>query len=331
MNETVAVIIPVRNEEKYISKCIDSIIAQTYPRELIEIILIDGMSTDNTLSIIEKYIQEYREVKVFYNEKKITPISMNIGISNSKSDIVIILGAHSFIDKNFIKNNVRNLIDKKADASGGIVKFIHESFLSKCIGIATSCPFGVGNALYRYSKEEKYVDTVPFAAYKKSLLDKIGYFDEELVRNQDDELNFRVTESGGKILLSPDIISNYFSRSSLKKLWRQFYQYGYWKVRVIQKHNKPAALRHLIPVIFVLSMIFSLLIGIILKPALFIFFSIILSYGFVNIIFSTKLSVQNGLKCFAYLLLIFPILHISYGIGFLQGIIAFYLIKRRLK
>lgn len=325
MNETVAVIVPIRNEEAHIGKCVDSILNQSYPSNLIEIILVDGMSDDGTIDVLNNYKKKYKNIKVLKNEKQITPIAMNIGIKNSNTDIVIILGAHSYIEKDFVKNNVRNLVEKGAEASGGIIKFVYDSLITKSIGEATSCPFGIGNSSYRYATQEKYVDTVPFAAYKRKTLDKIGYFDEELIRNQDDEMNFRVSESGGKILLSPDIVSYYTSRSSLHKLWSQYFQYGFWKVRVIQKHNRPASIRHLVPMLFIMFLVLSLILGIFIRPVLYMFLGVVLLYLTCDIIFSLKTGMKNEIKSFPYLLIIFPMLHFSYGFGFIKGIIKFYL------
>lgn len=325
----VAIVIPARNEEKYIGKCLDSILNQSYPVDLIEIIVIDGMSTDKTASIVLDYAKKYKNIKLLYNERRITPISLNLGIKNSTSDIVIILGAHSYIDRDFVKNNVRNLTEKDVDCSGGVIDFINEGFMDKCIAIATSSPFGVGNALYRYSKEEQFVDTVPFGAYKRKTLDKIGYFDEELVRNQDDELNYRLIKNGGKILLSPDIISHYFSRSSLKKLWTQYKQYGFWKVRVIQKHRKPASIRHLIPVMFVLGLLGGVVISIFSLIIRYLFSIVICIYLLLAGIFAYRgIRKYKGELCYLpIVMLTFFILHLSYGLGFLEGIVTFYITK----
>lgn len=329
MYESVTVIIATYNEEKYIKKCIDSIINQNYPQELIEILVVDGMSKDDTITIVREMMNAYRNIKILQNPKSITPISFNIGIKNSKADVIIILGGHSFIDKNFIKNNVRNLYEKDADCSGGTIETINDSELGEDISAAMSCPFGVGNALFRYSKEETYVDTVAFGAYKRTTLNKIGYFDEEFVRNQDDEINLRLTEAGGKILLSPDIKSWYYSRSSFRRLWKQYYQYGFWKVRVIQKHKKPASLRHLVPITFVMSIIFLGIGSIISKYFLYLLFVEMSLYAILDICFSTKLSRGKKFKSIATLFIIFPILHLSYGLGFLAGIFNFYVFKSK--
>lgn len=327
--KTVSVVIAVKNEEEYISKCIESLMQQSYPKEYYEVIIIDGMSTDNTVSIVNDYQKQYSNIRLFTNKKMITPISFNIGIKNSNYDVIIILSGHSFVDKDFIKNNVKCLYEKGADCSGGTIETISEGLLGESISYAMSCPFGVGNALFRYSKEERLVDTVPFGAYKRSTLNKIGYFDEELARNQDDELNLRLTKAGGKILLSPSIKSWYYSRSSLKKLWKQYYQYGFWKVRVIQKHKKPAAIRHLVPLMFILSLIFTSILSFFSTVGFYIFLAIVVPYILVDFYFSLKLSLKYNIKALRYLPIIFPILHISYGFGFLLGILNFYIFKSK--
>jgi len=327
--EMVSIVIPARNEEKHISECIKSILAQDFPSDKIEIIVVDGMSTDKTVEVVNRYVNNYKNIKLVLNPKSITPVALNLGIINSIGEIVIILGAHSYIDENFVKNNVRNLEKDEVSCSGGVVRYLEEDYVTRCISLATSCPFGIGNALYRYTTKEQYVDTVPFAAYKKSIFNKIGFFDEELVRNQDDELNYRVVKSGGKILLSPDIIFYYYSRSSLRKLWSQYRQYGYWKVRVIQKHKRPASLRHLVPMIFVLSLSITLLLGFFHPLFRYSFFVISIIYLIGDLFFSTALATKNSFLDIFCLPIIFPILHIGYGAGFIQGIVRFILVKRR--
>jgi GT2 family glycosyltransferase len=186
-----------------------------------------------------------------------------------------------------------------------------------------SCPFGVGNAKFRYSNEETYVDTLAFGAYKKDIFDKIGLFDEELVRNQDDEFNLRLTRSGGKILLTPSIKSYYYSRSSLKKLWKQYFQYGYWKVRVIQKHKIPSSLRQLVPATFVSILGILSIASLFNKYAIYILGFILGLYLLSSIIFSMISCKSKDKKFMIVLPLIFLILHLSYGLGFLNGILDF--------
>lgn len=326
-NKTVSIVVPCRNEEKYIGRCIESFLMQTYPRDLFEVVICDGMSDDSTLKIVEGYAKEYGNIRVVNNEKISAPAGMNKGIKSSKSDIIIIFGAHAFADKDFIKNNVELLLkDDSIGCAGGPIETISEDSKGKAIALAMSSPFGVGNALFRYCKEETFADTVAFGAYRKEVLDKVGYFDEELVRNQDDELNYRVVENKYKILLSPKVKSSYYSRSSLKKLWKQYFQYGFWKVRVMQKHGKVASLRHLVPLTFVLVNILGPILGVFFKPVRYLWFFEVFLYLFLDIINCFKMC-KSEFKLIKYMFITFPILHASYGIGFLDGLFTFYIFK----
>lgn len=327
MNKTVSIVIPCRNEEKYIEKCINSFLEQSYPMDLVSIIIADGMSTDKTREIINNISSIHKNVILLDNEGLSAPKGMNLGIRYNNSDIVIIFGAHAYADKDFIKENVLALEREGVGCSGGVIKTVNENVKGAAIAEAMSCPFGVGNALFRFADKESYVDTVGFGAYKRELLNEVGLFDEELVRNQDDELNFRVEKSGAKILLSPKIKATYFSRGDFKKLWRQYYQYGFWKVRVIQKHKRPASIRHLIPLMFVLFLtiggVASIFSGLLAK----LYLSILALYLALDLFFAFKISSSKSFKYFPYLVISFPFLHISYGLGFILGIFNFYIFK----
>ncbi|EKQ55556.1 MULTISPECIES: glycosyltransferase family 2 protein [unclassified Clostridium] len=327
MNKSVSIVIPCRNEEKYIKDCITSFLDQSYPKELLTIIVSDGMSTDNTRNIIKELQKDNNNVVLLENEGLTAPKGMNLGIKYSKSDIIIIFGAHAYADKDFVAENVKALENKEVGCAGGLITTINDSIKGAAIAEGMSCPFGVGNALFRFAEKECFVDTVAFGAYRRELLNEIGYFDEELVRNQDDELNYRVVKSGAKILLSPKIKSTYFGRGDLKKLWKQYFQYGFWKVRVIQKHKKPAALRHLIPMLFVLFLAVGGTLSIFSKFIRIPYLLILALYVIMDLIFSAKISAAKKMGYFKYLIFTFPILHISYGLGFLLGIVNFYLFK----
>lgn len=327
MDKTVSIVIPCRNEEKYIEKCIKSFIDQSYPKELLEIIVSDGMSNDGTRDLI-KSLQKCNDNIVLLDNKELTaPKAMNLGINYSKSDIIIIFGAHAYADENFVLESVKALGRENVGCAGGVITTVNEGSKGAAIAEGMSCPFGVGNALFRFADKECFVDTVGFGAYKKTLLDEIGYFDDELVRNQDDELNYRVIKSGEKILLSPKIKSTYFSRGDFKKLWKQYFQYGFWKVRVIQKHKKPAAIRHLIPLLFVLFLGVGGLLATVFEVTRIPFLIILSLYLILDLGFSMKIAFAKKINYFIYLVITFPILHISYGIGFLLGFINFYLLK----
>ncbi|WP_138206587.1 glycosyltransferase family 2 protein [Haloimpatiens lingqiaonensis] len=327
--ETVSVVIPCKNESEYIEECLQSFINQSYSKELYEVLVCDGMSTDGTPKIVKEYEKKYKNVRLIENYGITAPKGMNIGIKNSKAHVVIIFGAHAYADRDFIKNNIE-LLNKNKDVgcAGGPIETINFSHKGRGIALAMSSPFGVGNALFRYAKEEMYVDTVAFGAYKRSVLDKIGYFDDELVRNQDDEINYRVIKNGYKILLSPRVKSYYYSRDSLKKLWRQYFQYGFWKVKVMQKHGKTASIRHLVPMSFVLTNILGILFGFFFRSIRILWLIEVVAYILFDIIFSIKVT-KKETKTLKYVPIIFPILHISYGLGFLEGLNAFYIFKSK--
>lgn len=327
MNKTVSVVIPCRNEEKYIGKCIESFLKQSYPMELLTIIVADGMSTDKTRDIINDIKNKHHNIILLDNEGLSAPKGMNLGIKETESEIVIIFGAHAYADENFVVENVKALENKEVGCAGGVITTINDSLKGAAIAEAMSCPFGVGNALFRFAEKESFVDTVAFGAYRRSLLDEIGIFDEQLVRNQDDELNFRVEKSGAKILLSPKIKSTYFGRGDFGKLWRQYYQYGFWKVRVIQKHKRPASIRHLIPLMFVLFLSVGGVLSIFSALIRSLYLIILGLYISLDIVFSTKISFAKNIKYFIYLVITFPLLHTSYGLGFILGIFNFYILK----
>lgn len=317
----VSIIIPARNEEKFIEKCLNSCLNQSYPQDKMEIIVVDGMSEDKTREIVGKFAQKYTNIKLLDNPKKIAPSAMNIGIKESKGDIIVRVDGHCEIDCKFIENGVKKLLsNEEIWAVGGPIETVGETKVAQAIAIAMSSRFGVGNSAFRTLKnEETFVDTVPFPASPKGIFDIVGLYDEELVRNQDDEHNLRIIEKGGKILLTPDIKSKYFSRSSFKSVFRQYFQYGFYKVKVIRKHPKVLRVRHFVPAIFFLSLIISPIFF--FAPygyffPLFVYSSYILS----NIFFSIKSSLDNNFLHFYLVSLSFFLLHISYGVGFLLGI-----------
>jgi len=325
-NVKVSVVIPCRNEENHIGKCIQSIIEQSYGIDNIEVMVCDGCSDDRTQDIIKEYNIKYPQIKLVINKKRVAPTAMNLGIKAAEGEIIVIFGAHAYMDINYIKICVEKLKSSDIACVGGRIINISEGSIAEAISFSMGSPFGVGNALFRFSEKEQLVDTVAFGAYRKSIFEEVGYFDEELVRNQDDELNFRITKSGNKILLAPDIISHYYTRGSFGKLWTQYFQYGFWKVRVIQKHKKPAALRHLIPLLFVISLIGGILLSPFSKVVNYLFVTEIILYLGGATTFSLKAS-KGKFKHIPRMIVAFSILHLSYGIGFLEGLIVFYCLK----
>lgn len=331
----VSIIIPCRNEERYISKCLDSIIAQDYSKDELDVLVVDGMSKDGTREIVKEYIQKCPFMKLLDNPRKVVPTALNIGIKEAKGEIIMPMGAHSVYDKNYISKCIKYLKKYNVDNVGGILVTLPgaSTILAKSIASVLSHPFGVGNSYFRIgSKKPRFVDTVPFGCYKREVFEKIGLCDEELIRNQDDEFNFRLARNGGKILLIPEIVSYYYARSKLSQVWRQYFQYGYFKVRVAQKIGAIPSWRQLIPAIFVGSLIFAAAISFFTKFFLWVFLFVIGLYTVTNFLFSLSISIKK--KEFAllpFLMVSFTTLHFSYGFGYLRGIWDFIVSKKHLK
>lgn len=320
----VSILMPVRNEESYIERSIRSVIEQDYPHDLMEIILADGRSTDQTKQVIQDFQDQYAKIHLIDNPGMIVPTGMNLAIQKAKGEILIRVDGHCEIDKDYVKNCVEILKDPGIHGVGGPMETIGETFTAKAIAIAMSSFFGVGGSAFRTINNKKiFVETVPFPAYRKDTVQAAGPYDEEMVRNQDDEYNYRLLELGGKILLAPEIRSRYYSRSSLRKLWRQYFQYGYWKVRVMQKHRGQMKLRQFAPPLFVLSVLTGLVLLLFLPEAWFIFVFSIFLYIVASLTAAIISARQYGWKYFLILMIIFPILHFSYGLGFLIGMVKF--------
>ncbi|MFN6945109.1 MAG: glycosyltransferase family 2 protein [Cytophagaceae bacterium] len=326
MNEfpRVSVIIPCRNEESFIGQCLDSIIANDYPKDKLEIIAVDGLSEDGTKEIIKKYTKIFPNIKLFDNPQRTVPFALNIGIINARGDIIVRMDAHNTYEKDYISKCVKYLKEYDADNVGGISRTLpgDTTQIAQSIAIALSNPFGVGNAYFRIgSREPKYVDTVPFGCYKKSVFEKIGLFNENLVRNQDIEFNIRLKNAGGKILLVPDIISYYHARPTLKVFAKNNFWNGFWVLYSLRFAKLPFSVRHLIPFLFVLSLSGGIIFSIVFNPLIYLFIFVALSYLSLNMFFSFKLSLKYGFKYFILLILSFMTLHFSYGAGSICGLI----------
>lgn len=324
----VSIVIPCKNEEKYISRCLKSIINSSYSKDLIEVFICDGKSQDSTIDIASYYTSNYPFIKILYNENETTPYGLNLGIKNSTGDVIIILGAHSEIQPDYIKNCLRDLDrDKNIACVGGYIDNIYENDFSRIISYAMSSRFGVGNAYFRTGRKNGFVDTVAFGAYRREVFEKIGLFDEDLIRNQDDEFNYRVIRNGYKIFLSNKIKSKYYVRGSWEKLFKQYYQYGYWKIYVNRKHKTITSKRQIIPLFFFLFLVFGLFLSFINKSFFYLFIGIIILYFISALLFSFEKT--KGFSNVSKLMITFFILHLSYGLGYLEGILDFLVFNKK--
>lgn len=322
-----SVICPIYNEEKYVDKCIKSILAQDYPQKDMEILFVDGMSTDATRAIISEYIGKYPFIRIIDNLERIVPVAMNIGIKASRGDIIMRIDAHTVYEPNYFSALHDYLCSHPdVDNVGAVCKtdVLNKTPKTLAIRAVLSNKFGVGNSIFRTGiTKEQVVDTVPFGCWRKSVFEKYGLYDIRLVRNQDIELNSRIRNGGGKIVIIPDTYCTYLARESYKTLACQGYNNGYWNLLTVYYTGRVTslAIRHYVPLVFVLSLIFPLLISLFWHPAIFMTVVALLIYLIVVGFISFRTSISNKGTNVFFLFGAFVSLHLSYGWGSLTGVI----------
>ena len=326
----VSVIIPIRNEADFIERAIRSILDNDYAADKMEIIVVDGMSDDGTTETVAKLSQADSRVRMLDNPKRIVPAAMNIGIKAARGDLFIRVDGHAEIPADFVTKSVECLREHPdAWVVGGHIETVADDYTGRAIASAMRSPVGVGNSRFRLGDYEGWVDTLAFGTHHKWIVEKIGYFDEELVRNQDDEFNLRITLAGGKIWMSRSIQSTYFSRGSLRKLWRQYFQYGFWRIRTLQKHKRPAAFRQLVPLLLVLSMLLLVLAGLLWR-GLWILLAVEAGLYLLGLAAGAlDVGRRSGWRFAPIAPLVLVILHFAYGLGSLWGGIRFCVLKGR--
>lgn len=320
----VSIIMPVRNEADFIERSLGSALSQDYPHERLEIIVSDGASTDSTLNIIDKLASETDiSITVVQNEKRIAPSGLNAAIARARGEVYVRVDGHCEIEPNYVSNCVELLTSGKADGVGGPIETIGVGLQAEAISIAMSSKFGVGGSAFRtVNDREMYADTVAFPGYTRGIVERVGPFNEELVRNQDDEYNYRIRKLGGRILLSPRIRSKYYSRSTFRSLWSQYFQYGYWKVRVFQLHPRQLSLRQFVPLCFVLSIAALIILSLFVSSAVWLLVVAVGTY-LSTTLFASLIAARARISIVPQLFLSFCILHLSYGLGSIVGLIAF--------
>ncbi|MDI6688143.1 MAG: glycosyltransferase family 2 protein [Desulfobacterales bacterium] len=322
----VSIVIPCRNEERFIRACLDSIIANDYPKDRLEVLVVDGMSEDRTREIIKRYAAKHPFIMLLDNPRKITPCALNTGIQHAKGEIIMRMDAHATYEKDYISKCVKYLSEYNADNVGGTMITLSQkdTFIGRSIVKALTSRFGVGNSEFRTGvSQHKETDTVFGGCYRREIFDKIGYFNENLASSQDMEFNLRLKKAGGKILLCPDIISYYYARSDFRSFCKNNFRNGVWAVYPM-KFTKyiPVRLRHFIPLIFVAGLFGSLVLSFFISIFIFLFLAIVLAYSLTGFYFSSKITIQEkNIKYFFVLPIIFATLHLSYGLGSVVGLL----------
>jgi len=319
----VSLLVAMRNEEKYIERCLASIFAQRYPTDRLEVLVFDGMSTDRSWEIAAALCSQHPNARLLSNPRVIQAAAWNLGIRESRGEIIGIVSAHSDLEPDYLSTAVETLLRTGADMVGGPMRAYGEAQPAQAIALATSTPFGVGGGRSHYTDREEEVDTVYMGLCWRKLYERIGGFDEEMACNQDDELSYRLRKHGGRIVCNPAICSRYYCRSTLGGLWRQYFQYGFWKVLVLQKHPRQMRMRQFVPPTFVTALLSSALLVPLTGLGHLALALVAGSYVLVNLAASVWTSYKQGWRHLLLLPVVFATLHLSYGLGFLTGLVRF--------
>jgi glycosyltransferase involved in cell wall biosynthesis len=322
MNPSVSIIVPCYNEEATIRHLLEAVLAQTYPHEQMELVISDGLSTDRTRELVSAFQKEHPDLSVCVveNSARTIPSGLNQAIRESKGDIIVRLDAHSMPIPEYVERCVAAHEAGKGDNVGGVwdIRPGADTWIAKSISFAAAHPLGVGDAMYRLNAKEGAVDTVPFGSFRRTLIDKIGAFDETLLSNEDYEFNTRVRESGGTVWLDPSIRSVYFSRGTFGKLAAQYWRYGFWKFKMLRRYPHTLRWRQALPPLFALSLFALIVLSLFSVPARYLLAVQLFGYFFVLSLAGLKLALEKNT---GFLLPGLPLaistMHLAWGAGFL--------------
>jgi glycosyltransferase involved in cell wall biosynthesis len=319
LQPVVTLVVAMRNEEAHIERCLQSLVDQDYPASRLEVIVADGLSTDGSAGIVGHFMREHPWIGLFSNPRVAQAAGWNEGIRRAKGEIVGIVSGHSELAPTYVSAAVETLLRTNAAMVGGPAHATSPTLLGSVIALAMSTPFGVGNARFRYLVTEAEVDTVYMGVCRRETYLRFP-FDEEMIRDQDDELSYRLLDAGLRIVCNPAIQSTLVSRSDLVALARQYADYGYWKVLVITKHPRQTRVRHLVPAAFVAALVASAS-GAVTTPLARVVLGLIAgSYAAVNVAASIFFGRELGWRGVLIMPAAFATLHLSYGIGFIVGL-----------
>lgn len=316
----VSVIIPMRNEAEWIDRCLGSVLQQDYPAELMEILVADGMSTDASAERLAQLAMRDGRVHVIPNPGLIVPTGLNLAIAAARGEVIARIDAHTVIERDYLKRGVELLERTGASNVGGPMVCRGGSPIAEAIASAMESRFGIG-ATFHFASKEADCDTVYMGMWPRGVFEEVGLFDEEMVRNQDDEHSYRIRKAGGRIVVSPAMRSLYQNRESWKALIRQFWQYGVWKVRVLQKHPRQMSLRHFVPPAFQAVVALLVLVGIVWRPALWTALGIVALYAVILAVVAARSAREAAEQARLWLALV--LIHQCWAAGFLTGLWRF--------
>jgi len=324
----VSIIVPCYNEQRTIRLLLDAIYQQSYPRSAIEVVLADGMSQDATRAKVAAFQQDNPDlaVRVVDNPRRSIPAGLNCALAAAKGEVIVRLDAHSVPVNSYVQRCVDALQAGAGENVGGVweIRPGGSGWQARAIAVAAAHRLGVGDALYRYTTQAGFVDTVPFGAFRRDTIDRIGGFDESLLSNEDYEFNARLRQSGGRVWLDPQIRSVYFARATLSDLARQYFRYGYWKLRMLRRYPGTLRWRQALPPLFVFSLIALALLAIGFAPARWLLGAELVVYLAALVAGTARASNRNG---GGWLLVGVPLailtMHLFWGAGFLWSMIDF--------
>lgn len=326
---SVSIVVPCRNERDHIETALETILAQQPPPGNFEVIVSDGMSDDGTREIILRLAHVDSRIRMVDNRRGIVSTGLNAAICKAQGSIIVRMDAHTIYAPDYVRQCVQVLEETAADNVGGPWVARGEGRVGKAIAAAFQSSFACGGARGHDPHYSGPVDTVYLGCWRREIFDRIGFFDEELVRNQDDEFNLRIVRCGGKVWQSVKIKSCYYPRESLRHLFAQYVQYGYWKARILQKHRLPASFRHLIPAAFASALGLLPVLSLLWPTVFWVWVGLLGLYVAVNIFVSVLTAAGNGWNLFLLLPCVFAIFHLAYGWGFLRGFTDFIILRRK--
>jgi len=329
----VSIIVPCYNEQKTIHLLLEALYAQTFPREKMEVVIADGMSEDETRRIVFEWKEQHPALPIHIvdNPQKNIPSGLNCALDAAKGEFIVRLDAHSVPDVDYVERSLHILNEGRGDNVGGIwqIKPSADGWVARSIAIAASHPLAVGGVRYRVGGQPKAVDTVPFGAFRRELIDKIGPYDETLLSNEDYEFNTRIRKAGKIVWFDPGIKSTYFARNTYIELSRQYFRYGFWKFRMLKRYPGTIRWRQGLPPIFVLSLIVFGILAFTLSWARW--FLLIELICYLLVILAVGLQVTKNYRDW-YLLVGVPLaiisMHVSWGVGFLWSLLKLYLFRQ---
>lgn len=324
---SVSVIVPCYNEQATIRLLLEAVYTQTYPHQQIEMVIADSMSNDRTCEQVMAFAQDHPDfqIKILQNHKRTIPSALNQALAEAQGEVIVRLDAHSVPHQDYIERCVAALEAGKGENVGGVwdIQPGGSGWIARSIAAAAAHPLGVGDAHYRYTDQARYVDTIPFGSYQKMLIERVGPYDETLLANEDYEFNVRVHRSGGRVWLDPAICSTYFARSSLSSLARQYWRYGFWKVRMLKRYPETIRWRQAVPPLFVLSLLVLMLLSIVFPLVRWLLLAEITVYLFFLLLTGILLAIRKReLSLILGVPLAITTMHLTWGSAFLYSLLS---------